>query len=116
MAKKTIKKYQTQSTVEKARNVVAGIKRNTPERPTSKAGYRTAITQMKIDMLNANDINYLNRKDKDSKFDPNIAETIRLAKVKGENNAKFKRAPHPSDVLGKPKYLKKSGGSIKKKK
>jgi len=116
MAKKLIKKYQTQSTVEKAKNVMAGIARNTPEQPTSKAGYRSAITQMKIDMLNSNDINYLNRKDKDSKSDPNIREAIRLASVKGQNKKKFTRAAHPSDVLGKPKYLKKAGGTIKKKK
>jgi len=112
MAKKPIKKYQTQSTVEKARNVMAGIKKNTPERPTSKAGYRAAIDQMKIDMLNADSINYLNRKDKDSKYNPNVQEAIRLAAKKGENASKFKRATAPSDVLEKPKYLQKKGGSI----
>ena len=100
------------SLIDQVKGVGNRIKNNTPERPTSRAGYRTAIDQMKIDMLNSNDINYLDRKDKDSKSDPNVAEAIRLSAKKGENKAKFTRATAPSDVLEKPKYLKKKGGII----
>ena len=117
MKKGGAKKYQaggTQSTVEKARNIGAGIKKNTSDKKPTRAAYKAATDQLKINVLTPDRINYLNRKE--NKYDPNIAEAIRLSKVKGENNAKFKRAPHPSDVLGKPKYLKKTGGSIKKKK
>lgn len=111
MAKKPIKKYQTQSTVEKARNVMAGIARNTSEKKPTRAAYREAIDQMKIDMLTPDRINYLNRKNTDSSK-PNVQEAIRLAAKKGENASKFKRATAPSDVLEKPKYLQKKGGSI----
>jgi hypothetical protein len=100
------------SLIDQVKGVGNRIKSNTPERPTSRKGYREAITQMKIDMLNTEDINYLNRKDKDSKSDPNVSEAIRLSKVKGENAKKFTRAAAPSDVLEKPKYLKKKGGMV----
>lgn len=118
MAKKIIKKYQTQSTVEKARNVVAGIKANTSEKKPTRAAYKAATDQLKINTLTPDRINYLNRKDKNSKQDFSIAEAIRLAAVEGANKKKFTRAASPSDVLGKPKYLKKEmkGGAIKKKK
>ena len=41
----------------------------------------------------------------------NIENAARAVAKKSEHEAKFKRAAHPSDVLGqKPKYLKKAGG------
>jgi hypothetical protein len=47
----------------------------------------------------------------------NIKDTARVIAKKSQHDAKFKRARVPSDVIGeKPKYLKKAGGSIKKKK
>lgn len=118
MAKKTIKKYQTPGTVEQAKNIVAGIKRNTSEKKPTRAAYKAATDQLKINTLTPDRINYLNRKDKNSKQDFSVAEAIRLAAVEGANKRKFTRAASPSDVLGKPKYLKKEmkGGTIKKKK
>lgn len=115
MAKKPIKKYQTQSTVEKARNAVAGIKANTKKKPTTSSQYtRDFIAAAERSLLTPNRVDYLG----DNRKPFSVKDAVRIAVEKGENDAKFTRAAHPSDVLGKPKYLKKEmkGGTIKKKK
>lgn len=115
MAKKTIKKYQTQSTVEKAKNVMTRVAKTPAKRTYLK------------DLININDAQrgtfspktfsssvYRGVTDID-----NIKDAARVIAKKSQHVSKFKTAPHPSDVLGKkPGYLKKEmkGGTIKKKK
>lgn len=106
----SVKKYQAGGVISQAKGIAKRIANN-----PNKSQNRANLEAMQTARLNdyPGGINYLNRKGSNQLP---VKEAIRLAAKKGEQNKKFTRNAAPSDVLEKPKYLKKAGGSIKKKK
>jgi hypothetical protein len=107
------KKYQGggQSTIEQVRNSLAGIKNNSHAAYTplglSDKELKEASDQIKVNRIrrDAGAVDFLGRGDGIP-----LKEATRVAVKQGELAKKYQRAAHPSDVLGKPKYLKKKGG------
>jgi hypothetical protein len=108
------KKYQGggQGTIEQVRNSLAGIKKAGPRPATTPMGLsdkqlKEATDQMKVNSIrrDAGTVDFLG-----SGNGIPLKEATRVAVKQGELAKNTKRAAHPSDVLGKPKYLKKKGG------
>lgn len=109
----SIKKYQkggTQSTIEKAKNVTTRIAKT----PTKKAYLKDLINMSDAQRGTFSPKTFSSTVYKGVTDINNIKDAARVIAKKSQHEAKFKRAPHPSDVLGKAKYLKKAGGSVKK--